>query len=408
MPRKPRPMPASRPGVIRSSWMKLAAMTRVKNGAVDWRIPARPEAMCCSAHADEPERDRDVDGAQDGEVPDRPGVARERRPRDRHDHEEDREADEDAQQDQAERRQRLDADLDEEVAAAPHQGERAEQDGVAGGRARRIGGARPEAGRSGVGGHRRSLPRPAAWRGPGRPAPPIPVPWRAHASPARRLPAQRSSPRRLLPLHLRDPGRSRRAAGADRPRHGRVVGRLLAGRARLGPHRRRDPGAPPRPGRLGPGGGGLRAPGRGARPARRRRPRPRRLQPLRERLGPARRRAGGQRDHGPRPRVRAGSASSPRSASASSRPWPGFLYNTTGYGPSFVLCALLAVLLALAAVPGAGPRPRGPRGRRARPHPRRLVRGRPADPAPPAARCSWPSSWSTSGSSPGSPTCPSA
>ena len=49
MPRKPRPMPASRPGVIRSSWMKAAAMTRVKKGAVDWRIPARPEEMCCSA-----------------------------------------------------------------------------------------------------------------------------------------------------------------------------------------------------------------------------------------------------------------------------------------------------------------------------------------------------------------------
>ena len=61
----------------------------------------------------------------------------------------------------------------------------------------------------------------------------------------------------------------------------------------------------------------------------------------------------------------------------------GILYNTTGYGPSFVLCALLAVLLALAAI-------RAPDLARAdlaavaqRPHPRRLLRGRPADPAPP-------------------------
>jgi len=42
-------IPATRPRVMCSSWTKDAARTRVKNGAVDWRIPARPDEMCCSA-----------------------------------------------------------------------------------------------------------------------------------------------------------------------------------------------------------------------------------------------------------------------------------------------------------------------------------------------------------------------
>ena len=98
--------------------------------------PGQPRVDVLLGPADEPERDRDVDGTQDGKVSEGAGVARQRRPRHGHDDEQDRDADEDAQQDEAQRRERLDADLDEEVAAAPHEGQRAQQDGVAGGRAR--------------------------------------------------------------------------------------------------------------------------------------------------------------------------------------------------------------------------------------------------------------------------------
>ena len=99
-------------------------------------------------------------------MPERPAVAGQRRPRHGHDHQEDREPDEQAQQDEAQRRERLDADLDEQVAGAPRERERAEQDGVAGCRARRVGGARPSSRRAGS-----VSPAESAMRGPRRRAP---------------------------------------------------------------------------------------------------------------------------------------------------------------------------------------------------------------------------------------------
>jgi hypothetical protein len=95
-----------------------------RGGLEDPRQPGRDVLL---GPADQPERDRDVHGAEDGEVPQRPAIARHRGPRgDDHD-EEDGEADDETPGHEAERRQRLDADLDEEVAGAPCEGEHAEQ-----------------------------------------------------------------------------------------------------------------------------------------------------------------------------------------------------------------------------------------------------------------------------------------
>jgi hypothetical protein len=54
--------------------------------------------------ADQPERDRDVDGAEDGQVPQRPAITRQRRAGDDDGDHEDREADQQPQADEAERR----------------------------------------------------------------------------------------------------------------------------------------------------------------------------------------------------------------------------------------------------------------------------------------------------------------
>ena len=319
---------------------------------------------------------------------------------------EDGEADHDAEADEAERRERLDADLDEEVAGAPRERERAEEDGVrrrgsrrAGVAAGRRAGSERVGGRGITGGVCHASCRPR--RPPGPTRAPIPRTMARHACPSCRLSSNGVSLGVFYPFIAVILAVRNLSPAGDRPDHRRLVGRLHAGGPGVGPCCGRDPWPPARPHVSALGAAAVLL--AGAPMPRWPWPPLRWVQPFECAWGPLgdALAVNAMSDH-PRDYARIRLLSS--IGSRSSRPRRGLLYNLTGYGPRS--CCVPGS-------PSAWPLPRGraPDVERADLDPVSgqsrggSFGGRPADPASPALVL-LATLLSTSASSRASPTCP--
>ena len=132
-PPKPMISPTSRLSVIASSARASEAMTIVNSGVVAWRIAASDESMYCSPQVMRLNgmtmltqgHEHELAVGRPGRAGAAPGRCSSAAPRTS-------DAEEQPTGDQGERRQRLDPDLDEQVAAAPEERDEPEQDPVAG------------------------------------------------------------------------------------------------------------------------------------------------------------------------------------------------------------------------------------------------------------------------------------
>ena len=123
-PMKPTTSPARRLTVIVSPCRNSAAMTITNSGTAPLITDASDESTVCSANVIRLNGIAMLIDAHDEQVAVRPRVARQRLPGDRHDRREQDEADQEPEHDQRERLEAVvDADLDEQVAAAPEEAE---------------------------------------------------------------------------------------------------------------------------------------------------------------------------------------------------------------------------------------------------------------------------------------------